>query len=47
MRYYACNQELWQEKLQENSSYTKQVFSDFKIDKIAPKFHEAILQICS
>ena len=46
MRYYACTQEQWQEKLQENSNYIKQVFSDFKVNKTVPKFYSAIFSIC-
>ncbi|MGF1541126.1 MAG: tetratricopeptide repeat protein [Pleurocapsa sp.] len=47
MRYYACSQDLWTDKFQENSSYIQQVFADFKIEKIAPKFCQVVSKIYS
>ncbi len=47
MRYYACSKDVWLEKLQQNYGYIQQVFTDFKVEKIAPKFYQAISRICS
>ena len=47
MRYYACSKQLWLEKFQQNSNYIQQVFSDFKIEKIAPEFCQVVSKICS
>ena len=46
MRYYACPQERWQEKLQQNKEYIRQVLADLKLANIIPHFCQTLSAEC-